>query len=84
MTQIDINFYILLFYIFLRNVLVFDKELAIIYESFNLKFSKKSTLVEKNPNGTQNFFFFFNFCLILHQNEYNFVQNYQILFFRSI
>ena len=34
MTQIDINFCILLFYIFLRNFMAFDKELAILYEFF--------------------------------------------------
>ena len=41
MTQMDINFCILLFYIFLRNVMAFDKELAILYGFFNLRISKK-------------------------------------------
>ena len=40
MTQMDINFCIL-FYIFLRNVMTFDKELAILYGFFNLRISKK-------------------------------------------
>ena len=40
MTQMDINFCIL-FYIFLRNVMAFDKELAILYGFFNLRISKK-------------------------------------------
>ena len=40
MTQMDINFCIL-FYIFLRNVMAFDKELTILYGFFNLRISKK-------------------------------------------
>ena len=47
MTQMDINFCILLFYIFLRNVMAFDKELPILYGFFNLRISKKTTLLEK-------------------------------------
>ena len=61
MTQIDINFCILLFYIFSRNVMAFDKELAILYGFFNLRISKKIALLEKSPNGTQNFVVFFAF-----------------------
>ena len=45
MTQMDINFCILLFYIFFRN----DKELPILYGFFNLIISKKTTLLEKKP-----------------------------------
>ena len=41
MIQMGINFCILLFYIFLRNVMAFDKELAILYGFFNLRISKK-------------------------------------------
>ena len=61
MTQMDINFCVLLFYIFLRNVIAFDKELAILYGFFNLRISKKFTLLEKSTNGAQNIFFFFEF-----------------------
>ena len=78
MAQMDIDFCILLFYIFLRNVMAFEhlKELAILYGFFNLRISKNTTLLEKNPNGAQNIFFFFEFlCLILYQNAYSFVQN---------
>ena len=60
MTQMDINFCILLFYIFLRNV-AFDKELAIFYGFFNLRISIKTTLLEKSPNGAQNIIFEFLF-----------------------
>ena len=59
MTQIDINFCILLFYIILRNFMAFDKEIAILYGFFNLRISKKTALLEKSPNGAQNFFFEF-------------------------
>ena len=62
-TQMDINFCILLFYTFLRNVnvmlwnvMLFDKELAILYGFFNSRISKKTTLLEKSPNGAQNIF----------------------------
>ena len=75
MTQMDINFCILLFYIFLRNVMAFDKELAILYGFFNLRISKETTLVENSPNEAQNIFFLFEFFFILYQNAYNFVQN---------
>ena len=75
-TQMDINFCILLFYIFLRNVMAFDKKLTILYGFFNLKISKKTKLLENSPNMPQNFFF--NFC------SYNFVQNCQVLCFESI
>ena len=51
MTQIDINFCILMFYILLRNVMTFDKELAISYGFFNLRISKKTTFLEKSPDG---------------------------------
>ena len=53
MTQMDINFCILLFYIFLINVMAFDKELAILYGFFNLRISKKAVLLENIPNGSQ-------------------------------
>ena len=46
----DINFCILLVYIFLRNFMAFDKKLAILYGFFNLKISKKTALLEKSPN----------------------------------
>ena len=83
MTQMDINFCILLFYIFLRNVMVFDIELAFLYGFFNLRISKKTTILEKSPNRAQNILFL-NFYLILYQNAHNFVQNCQILCFKSI
>ena len=70
-TQGDTNFLILLFYIFLRDVMVFDKELAILYGFLNLIISKKTTLLEKSPRATQNIFNFWTFCLILYQNAYN-------------
>ena len=47
MTQMDINFSILLFYIFLRNVIAFDKELDILYGFFNLRFLKKLPFQKK-------------------------------------
>ena len=53
MTQMDINVCILLFYIFLINVMAFDKELAILYGFFNLRISKKAILLENIPNGAQ-------------------------------
>ena len=56
MAQMDISFCILLFYIFLRNVMAFDKELAILYGLKNLKISKKTTFLEKSTNGAQNMF----------------------------
>ena len=37
----DINFCILLFYILLRNIMAFDKELSILYGFFNLRISKR-------------------------------------------
>ena len=58
MTQMDINFCISLFYIFLRNVMAFDKELAILYGFLNSRISKNPTLLKT---------FFKNFCLILYQ-----------------
>ena len=57
MAQMDIDFCILLFYIFLRNVMAFEKKLAILYGFFNLRISKNTTLLEKSPNGAQNIFF---------------------------
>ena len=54
-----INFCILLFYIFLRNVIAFDKEDSNLYGFFNLRISQKTARPEKNPNGVQNIFFFF-------------------------
>ena len=51
----DINFCILLFYIFLRNVMTFDIEIVILYGFFNLRISKKPTLLEKSPDGTQKY-----------------------------
>ena len=47
MTQMDINFCVLLFYILLRNVVAFDKALPILYGFFNLRISKKTTLPRK-------------------------------------
>ena len=76
MTHMDINFCILLFYIFLRNVMAFDKELALLYGFSNSRISKKTTLLEKKPQWDPKHYFF-NFCLILNQNAYNFVQNCQ-------
>ena len=62
MTQMDINFCIsLLFYIFLRNVMAFDKDLAILYGVFNLRISEETTPLEKSPNGAQNIFYEFLF-----------------------
>ena len=61
MTQMDINFCIFLFYIFLRNVMAFDEELALLYGFFNLRISKKTTLLEKSPNGAHKK----NFCEFL-------------------
>ena len=43
----DINFCILLFYILLRNIMAFDKELSILYGFFNLIVSKKEKKKEK-------------------------------------
>ena len=72
MAQMDINFCILLFYIFLRNVMAFDKELAILYGFFNLRISKKTTLLEKSPNGAQNivFWIFVWFYIKIHMILY--------------
>ena len=42
MTQMDFNFCNWLFYIFLRNVMAFDKAIAILYGFFNLRISKKN------------------------------------------
>ena len=78
-----INFCILLFYIFLRNVIAFDKEDGNLYGFFNLRISQKTTRLEKSPNGVQNIFFF-NYCLISYQNPYKFEQNCQILSFKLI
>ena len=64
MTQMEFNFCILLFYIFLRNAMAFDKELAILYGFFNLRISKKTTLLEKSPSGAQDIFFQFLFDFI--------------------
>ena len=63
--------------------MAFEKELAILYGFFNLRISEKTTLLEKMPNGTQNFLVL-NFCFILYQNAYNCLQNCQILCFESI
>ena len=57
MAQMDIDFCILLFYIFFRDVMAFEKELAILHGFFNLRISKNATFLEKSPNGTQNIFF---------------------------
>ena len=71
MTQLDIKFCILLFYTFLRNIMAFDKELAILYGFFSLRISKKKLPFNKKaPMGPKPFFFF------------NFVQNCQILSFK--
>ena len=66
MTQMDISFCILLFYIFLRNVMVFDKELAIFYGFFNLRISKKTSPLDKSPNGAQNFLISISFYIKMH------------------
>ena len=58
----DINFCILMFYIFFRNFKAFDKELAIFYGFFNLRISKNNTPLERSSK-----LFFFNFRLILYQ-----------------
>ena len=58
MTQMDINVCILLLYIFLRNVMAFDKEFGILYGFCNLRISKKATLQVKSPIGVQNIFFY--------------------------
>ena len=84
MTQVDINFCILLFYIFLRNVMAFHKEAALLYGFFNLRISKKTTLLEKKPQWNPKHLIFFNFCLLLYENAYNFVQKCQILCFKSV
>ena len=56
----DINICDLLFYIFLRNVMAFDKELAILYGLFNLRISKKNYPSSKKPQwGPKHFFKFF-------------------------
>ena len=70
----DINVCILLLYIFLRNVMAFDKEFGILYGFCNLRISKKATLQVKSPIGVQNILFM-NLFLILCQNAYSFVQN---------
>ena len=57
---------------------------ALLYGFFDLRTSKKAPLLEKSPNGAEKTFFFLNFCLVLYQNAYNFVQNCQILCFKSI
>ena len=54
MNQININFFILMFYIFLRNVMVFDKELAILY-GFNNFYKNYSS--GKNPQRDPKHFF---------------------------
>ena len=82
MTQMDINFCILLFYMFLRNVVALDKEL-VFYMGFSIyEFLKKLPSRKMSQWYPENFFW--NFCLILYQNAYNFVQNTQILCFKSI
>ena len=50
MTQMDINFCILLFYNLLRNIMAFDKELSTLYGFFNLRISKKREEEEKKIN----------------------------------
>ena len=47
MTQMDITFCILLFFIFLRNVMAFDKKLAALYGFLNLRISKKTNIMKK-------------------------------------
>ena len=54
-----------IFYIFLRNIMAFDKELAILSGFFNLRISKETTLEEKSPNEAQNNFFFFFFWIFV-------------------
>ena len=76
MTQVDINICVLLLCILLRNIMAFDKELAILYGFFNLKISKKTTLLEKSPNGAQNNFLIF----FLDQNTNKFCTKLPIFF----
>ena len=78
MTQMDISFSILLFYIFLRNVMAFDKKLAILYRFFNLIISEKNPSREKPQWGPKHIFL--NFCLILYQNAYHFVKTAEYWF----
>ena len=84
MTQMDINFCILLFYIFLRNVMAFLKELAILYRFFNLRISNKTTLLEISPNGAQNIFFLFKFLFNFISKCIHIVQKNQMLRFKSM
>ena len=83
MTQTGIIFCILLFHIFLKNVISFDKELAILYEFFDLRISKKNYFSRKKLQRDLKYFLK-NFCLILYQNTYDFVQSRQVLCFKSI
>ena len=55
----DIKFCILLFYMFLRNVMAFDKELAIFYGFFNLRISKQFSLQKQKPQWCSDHFSFF-------------------------
>ena len=52
----DVNFCILLLYIFLRNVMAFDKGLAILYGFFSLRISKNTTPLAKRHWGPKHFF----------------------------
>ena len=79
MTEMDISFCILLFYIFLRNVMAFDKKLAILYRFFNLIISEKNYPSREKPQWVPKHIFL-NFCLILYQNAYHFVKDCRILF----
>ena len=66
MTQMDTNFCILLFYIVLRNVMAFDKEVAILYRFFKLRISKNVL--------AQNFIYIYIYIIYIYiyQNACNF------------
>ena len=89
MTQMDINFCISLFCIFLRNVMAFDKGLIILYGFFNLRISKKTYPSRKKPQLNQKLFFFFflNFILFnikMHIILYKIAKLYILNWSRSI
>ena len=88
MTQIDINVCILLFYIFLRNLMAFDKELVILHGFFNLRISKKELPLypsRKKHRWSQNIFFFFAwFYIKMHIILYKTAEFYFLNQSRSI
>ena len=85
MTQMDINFSILLFHIFLRNVIAFDKELDILYGFFNLRFLKKLPFHKKISMAPRTFFeFLFDFISKKHKILYKIAKFYVLNQSRSI